>query len=121
MHALWPMGLRAGVLEQESGTLRQLRPGPRSGDGRRAGRGSEGAGAGEGPPGELAEGSKGRSGLRGGLSLLRCEDSGRKILQRMRSHASGEDEVLPLRPRGGRSAEVLPGVRREILRVLSPE
>src|SRR3954453_1928671 len=107
--------MRADLLEQESRPMRDVRARSRRRDGGRAGRGREGTDSDKGARGRLDEVAQDRPGLRRRLRILRREIAGREVLSRMRDRVQREKEMRFVRARGGGFAEVLSGVRGEVL------
>ena len=79
VHPLRQMGVRAGLLEQEDGTVRDLRAGPERGDRRGAGDRGQGPGAREGARGGLHRPAGPGPGRGCPLPQLRGQDAGGKF------------------------------------------
>ena len=116
VHALRQLGLRADLLEQEGRPLRELRAGHGRRDGRRAGRGRARTDPRESAHRRLDEAAR-REDRSAAPSAATCgaKTQGGKFCHECGAPLIAEDALRRLRPRGRGNAEVLSGVRAEVL------
>ena len=84
VHPVRELGLRAGVLEQEGGPVRDVRAGHGRGDRGRAGAGRSRTSGRQGAHRRLPRAAQPRAGRLGAVPELRCQDAGWQVLSGVR-------------------------------------